>query len=238
MSGPARVWAVVPAAGRSRRLGGDRPKQYLPLHGRTVLAWVLSRLASCAAVEGIVVALAADDSDWRELDPTAGIDKPVQVVTGGTERQDSVRAGLAALAGRLGPEDWVLVHDAARPCVHREDLDKLVAVVQTEDHGGLLAVPVSDTLKRADAGGHVVATVPREHIWRALTPQMFRYTRLEEALQDAVTAGLALTDEAAAMERAGHAPRLVEGRADNIKITYRSDLALAAQILAAQEEKA
>lgn len=237
MSGEDHIWAVVPAAGRSHRLGSDKPKQYLPLHGRTVLGWVLARLAGCAAVEGIVVALAADDHYWRDLAPAKGLGKPVAVVVGGAERQDSVVAGLMALADRAAPEDWVLVHDAARPCLHRDDLDKLVATLRDEVGGGLLAVPVSDTLKRADSSGHVVTTVPRDDVWRALTPQMFRYGKLREALEDAVAAGITLTDEAAVMERAGYPPRLVEGRADNIKITYRNDLVLAAQILAAQEEE-
>jgi 2-C-methyl-D-erythritol 4-phosphate cytidylyltransferase len=148
-------------------------------------------------------------------------------VTGGAERGQSVRNGLEALREWAGPDDWVLVHDAVRPCLCTEDLDRLLAELDDDPVGGLLAVPVRDTLKQADATGRVATTVDRAQLWHALTPQMFRLGLLCDALQSALARGLRVTDEAAAMEAAGFSPRLVEGRADNVKITRPEDLALA-----------
>jgi len=227
-----RRWVVVPAGGVGRRMGAALPKQYLPLAGRRVIEHTLARLAEVPGIAGIVVAVAEGDRHWPEVRLPERV--PVRLATAGRERAWSVRSALEALAGEAGAEDWVLVHDAVRPCVRREDLARLVETLTGDPVGGLLAVPVRDTLKEDDGGGRVRRTVPRERLWHALTPQMFRYGLLREALAAALAAGVAVTDEAAAVERAGHRPRLVEGSADNVKITRPEDLALAELLLARQ----
>ena len=223
------VWAVVPAAGSGSRFGGALPKQYLPVFGRPLLRHTLERLAAHPQVAGIVVALAAGDPHWPGWEQLAG--KPVQRCTGGSERAASVLAGLHALGPQVRAQDWVLVHDAARPCLRHDDLDRLLAHGCAHEVGALLAAPVRDTLKRADAGGCVAATEPRERLWRALTPQLFRRGLLTRALEGALAAGASITDEASAVERLGLAPLLVEGAADNIKVTEPADLALAEFVL-------
>jgi 2-C-methyl-D-erythritol 4-phosphate cytidylyltransferase len=220
------LWAVIPAAGAGERFGGDVPKQYLPLLGRTVLEWAIRPIQTRADVAGIVVVIAAADEYWPGICLSSG---RIQAVHGGPQRADSVLAGLDALSGKADARDWVLVHDAARPCLTDEDLDRLVETA-AETCGGLLAAPVQDTLKAAD-NGSVARTVEREGLWRALTPQMFRIGELASALHRAKTSGFLATDEAAAMERMGHRPRIVPGRADNIKITRPEDLALAEFII-------
>lgn len=224
-----RHWVVVPAAGHGARMGAEIPKQYLELAGEPVLAHTLRCFVDHPAIAGIVVALAPGDLLWASLD--AGLRAAVIPTEGGAERADSVARGLAALAGRAADDDWVLVHDAARPCLRRADLDRLLATVAGHPVGGLLAVPVRDTMKRAAADGTVAATVPRGDLWHAQTPQMFRYRLLADAL---AAAGSAVTDEAMAVELAGGAALLVEGHADNLKITRPEDLALAAWHLGAQ----
>lgn len=161
----------------------------------------------------------------------------MSICAGGRERSDSVLNALQSLQGLADEQDWVLVHDAVRPCVRLDDIARLLQEVADHPCGGLLAVPVSSTLKRSDAAGDIVATLPRDHVWQAATPQAFRLGALRQALQAAVQAGVAITDEASAMELAGHAPRLVRGSADNIKITYPEDLLLAELILAAQQRE-
>jgi 2-C-methyl-D-erythritol 4-phosphate cytidylyltransferase len=222
------VWCVVPAAGRGLRFGAERPKQYVELAGRPLLAWTLRRLAASPRVAGLLVVLAAGDRYWPGLELPAG--KPVRVATGADERCDSVLAGLRALPGEVGAEAFVLVHDAARPCVPPEDIERLVALGAPAG-GGLLAAPLRDTLKLADASARVVATEPRESRWRALTPQMFRRGELTAALEAAARDGVVVTDEAMAMERAGHRPLLVEGADSNLKVTTPADLALAEYLL-------
>ena len=175
---------------------------------------------------GVVVVLASDDPCWTAVAPPT-----VVVAAGGQERSHSVRNGLAALAGRARDDDWVLVHDAARPCLSREDLDRLLAELATHPVGGLLATPAADTLKRADASRDVQQTVERASLWRALTPQMFRVGRLCEALDRAHAAGRVPTDEAQAIEWLGDVPRLVAGAATNLKLTSAADLAIAAALL-------
>jgi 2-C-methyl-D-erythritol 4-phosphate cytidylyltransferase len=221
-----RYWLVMPAAGVGRRFGADRPKQYAPLCGRTVIEWALAPFLGDARCAGIVVALGEDDPYWPSIAPAT-----VRVASGGEERSHSVRNGLAALTGRAGREDWVLVHDAARPCLSRQDLDRLLAELAGHPVGGLLATPAADTLKRADASRQVQQTVDRAGLWRALTPQMFRYGRLCDALDRAHAASRIPTDEAQAIEWVGDAPRLVEGAAANLKITSVADLAIAAALL-------
>jgi 2-C-methyl-D-erythritol 4-phosphate cytidylyltransferase len=212
------------------------PKQYLPLADRTVLAHSLARMATHPAVAEIVVVLAEGDPYWHHQT----LDKvrcPVRTVTGGKERSDSVLNGLQALADRARDNDWVLVHDAARPCVRIGDIRRLIETCRADPVGGLLAIPVRDTMKQGDSNNRVKNTVPREQLWHALTPQMFRYRQLRDALRLASEQGLAVTDEAMAMERTGQLPCLVEGHSDNIKITRPEDLALAAYYLNAQDEQ-
>jgi 2-C-methyl-D-erythritol 4-phosphate cytidylyltransferase / 2-C-methyl-D-erythritol 2,4-cyclodiphosphate synthase len=223
-----QYWLVMPAAGRGRRMAGrgTTPKSYLPLAGRTVLEHALAPFLADPACAGVVVALGADDATFATLGVAR--DPRIAVVTGGAERRDSVAAGLAWLRARLGEADpWVLVHDAARPCLSRADLARLLAALPGAPDGALLAVPVTDTVKRSDAAGRVAATVPREALFRAQTPQAFRLHRLLAAL----AACPAATDEASAVEAAGARPLLVAGSAANIKVTEPDDLALAARLL-------
>lgn len=227
------TWCVVPAAGRGSRVGADRPKQYLALAGDSVIGHTLRVLAEHPGVSGLVVVLAADDADWPGWTSLAG--KPVLTATGGVERCDSVLAGLDRLPSEVAEGDSVLVHDAARPCLRRDDLSRLIAAGSAHAAGALLASPVSDTLKRADASGCSEATVPRAGLWRALTPQIFPRDLLAEALRAARAAGVTVTDEAMAVERLGHRPRLIEGAADNLKITTAADLALAAFLLSRRD---
>jgi 2-C-methyl-D-erythritol 4-phosphate cytidylyltransferase len=201
------------------------PKQYLPLAGRRVIEHTLERLGNHPRISGVVVAVSARDELWPSLQLTAKA--PILTAPGGRERSDSVLNALQRLREEASSQDWVLVHDAVRPCVRREDLDRLMREAEADAVGGLLALPVTDTLKRADSEGRVAETVERAGLWRAMTPQMFRLEALAEALQSAIEAGVHVTDEAAAMEHAGLRPRLVPGHGDNIKITYPQDLALA-----------
>jgi 2-C-methyl-D-erythritol 4-phosphate cytidylyltransferase len=226
-----RFWVVIPAAGRGTRMGeGGVPKQYSRLADKTVIehsAQVFLDHPQCA---GIVVSLAKDDAIWSGL-PLAAHPR-VSTAMGGAQRTDSVRAGLDALQARCDARDWVLVHDAARPCLTSEELSHLLASLQEDEIGGLLAAPVVDTLKRADEAGRVDHTVDRARLWRALTPQMFRFGLLHRALAEAAAKGIVVTDEAQAVELIGLKPRLVAGNADNIKITLPEDLVRAESILA------
>ncbi|WP_339907843.1 2-C-methyl-D-erythritol 4-phosphate cytidylyltransferase, partial [Pseudomonas guineae] len=216
-------WALIPAAGIGSRMRADRPKQYLQLANKTIIEHTLACFTGHPQIRGVVVSLAVDDPYWPSL-PCANNPR-IQRADGGAERADSVLNGLLRLS-ELGAEDqdWVLVHDAARPNLARSDLDLLLVELAADSVGGLLAVPARDTLKRAGADGRVQATVDRATIWQAFTPQMFRVGPLQRALADAMIAGVAVTDEASAMEWAGQAPRLIEGRADNIKVTRPEDL--------------
>lgn len=223
-----QLWALVPAAGKGLRFGAGHPKQYLPLAGRRVIEHSLSLFCGHAAISGTIVVIARGDPFWPEIDPSCRAG--VQTVTGGEERMDSVLAGLQHLARQARQDDWVLVHDAARPCLSRALLDRLINTLKTHPIGGLLAIPVRDTLKRAE-GTQVKGTVDRHDLWQAQTPQMFRLGPLQAALKAALGAGQVVTDEASAMELAGYAPELVQGSADNLKITQASDLGLADCIL-------
>ena len=229
MAGTEPLWCVVPAAGRGQRFGADIPKQYLPLGGRPMLIRTLERLAACAEIGGLMVVLASDDDAWPGINDIAG--KPVLTAQGATERSGSVLAGLRALPASVGVGDFVMVHDAARPCVAAADIARLVAL-GVPAGGALLAAPVRDTLKRGDTDAHVTATEPRERLWRALTPQMFRYGVLDRALGAVSDSGAAPTDEAQAVEALGLQPRLVRGDPDNIKITLPEDVERAARVLA------
>ncbi|KGM57014.1 2-C-methyl-D-erythritol 4-phosphate cytidylyltransferase [Lysobacter arseniciresistens ZS79] len=232
MTAPA-IWAVIPAAGRGTRFGGDVPKQYLEAAGQPLIAHALDALLGHPAVAGAVVALAAGDERWPGWTQRHG--KPVLRCVGGGERADSVLAALQALPADIAADALVLVHDAARPNLRRDDLDRLIDAACTSADGAILAAPVRDTLKRADGDGRITATEPREALWRALTPQAFRRDALVEALRQARADGAVVTDEAMAMERTGARPRLVEGREDNLKVTTPADLALAEFLLARRE---
>ncbi|MGN2243121.1 2-C-methyl-D-erythritol 4-phosphate cytidylyltransferase [Frateuria sp. GZRR33] len=224
----ATLWCVIPAAGRGTRVGGDCPKQYLPLAGRALILHTLERLAAHPCITGLMVALAADDARWPGIDHLGG--KPVLTTIGGGERADSVLAGLRALPAGVGEKEFVLVHDAARPCVRAADIERLVERASAVE-GGLLGAPLRDTLKRADERQRSVQTEPREQRWRAFTPQMFRRGQLVAALEEASRAGVPVSDEAMAMERTGATPLLVEGAEDNIKVTTAADFALAEFLL-------
>jgi 2-C-methyl-D-erythritol 4-phosphate cytidylyltransferase len=233
-----RLWVVIPAAGVGRRMANATPnlsipKQYLPLAGRAVIEWSIAPFLSRGDIASVVVVVSPDDVRFAML-PVAQ-NPLVQTALGGRERADSVARGLVAL--RANDDDWVLVHDAVRPCLHTADLVRLIEEVGSDAVGGLLGAPVADTLKSADALQRVSATVPRERLWRALTPQMFRVGLLRRALSSAAEAGVVVTDEAAAIERLGLQPKLVVGRGDNIKITVPEDLPYAEYVLQSQMAK-
>jgi 2-C-methyl-D-erythritol 4-phosphate cytidylyltransferase len=233
MAGRPGFWVAIPAAGVGARVGAGTPKQYLLIRERPVLEHVLERFRALPAVSGIVVALAPGDTWWDTLDPA--VRGGVTTVTGGRERCHSVLNCLDHLRGAAAADDWVMVHDAARPCVRSADLERLMDLGGRHPVGAILALPISDTVKRGSAGGEIVETVDRHNLWRALTPQMFRVERLARALAQATDGGRQVTDEAQAMELSGLQPLLVEGRSDNIKITRGEDLALAEWLLARQE---
>ena len=216
-------WAVIPAAGVGARMAADRPKQYLQLGGQTILEHSLDCFLDHPCVKGVVVSVAADDPFWPGL--RCATDPRIQRAEGGQERADSVLNALLLLhAQGAADSDWVLVHDAARPNLARSDLDRLLAELADDPVGGLLAVPARDTLKRANANGRVSKTIDRSTVWQAYTPQMFRLGALHPALADSLVADVAITDESSAIEWSGQAPRLIEGRSDNIKVTRPEDL--------------
>jgi 2-C-methyl-D-erythritol 4-phosphate cytidylyltransferase/2-C-methyl-D-erythritol 2,4-cyclodiphosphate synthase len=256
VSSPARrVWAVVPAAGRGARFEsaqsnssrGNAPKQYAPLLGATVLEWSLDALLREPRVQGIVLALAADDAHWPAVAASLHAAVPqlsakVQTTLGGASRQESVMNGLKALQGQAGADDWVLVHDAARPCLTSTDLSALIDALESgsgslEDqiNGALLASPVVDTVKR-ERESIAVDTVDRDGLWRALTPQVFGFARLKQALEEVMVLEISVTDEAQAMERLGLPAKLVRGSPFNIKVTRAEDLAVAEAILQSREK--
>jgi 2-C-methyl-D-erythritol 4-phosphate cytidylyltransferase len=220
-----RRWVIVPAAGVGRRMGSERPKQYLELAGMPVLSHVLQRFAGLPQLTAIMVALSPEDRYWNP------IAKPLHVrletVAGGAERCHSVWNALGALKGEARERDWVLVHDAARPCVRMADVLRLLRDIEQHPAGGLLALPLTDTVKRGDRAMQVEATLDRSGLWRAQTPQVFRYGALRDALERALAENHIVTDESQAMELAGHRPLLVAGSADNIKITDMQDMRLA-----------
>jgi 2-C-methyl-D-erythritol 4-phosphate cytidylyltransferase len=226
-----RVWALVPAAGVGKRMAADRPKQYLRLGDCTVLKHTLQRLMASQLYAGIVVALSPEDEYWPSL--CLSDTEQVYRVAGGREREDSVLSGLDFIALLGSVDDWVMVHDAARPCVTETDLRRLVEEVGNDPVGGILALPVHDTLKDVESN-RIQSTVDRSRVWRALTPQMFRLGLLRDALREASRNDRRVTDEASAIELKGLRPLIVEGRPDNIKITRPEDLPLASYYLEQQ----
>jgi 2-C-methyl-D-erythritol 4-phosphate cytidylyltransferase len=235
-----RYWLVMPAAGVGRRFGSAMPKQYAPLQDRTVIEWALAPFLADPSCAGVSISLAADDPYWGEIAERfakrPGPTPEIILAGGGVERSHSVRKGLEALANRATVDDWVLVHDAARPCLSSADLQHLLECLGAHRVGGILATPASDTLKRATAADPSIdQTVDRAGLWRALTPQMFRYKMLCDALDHALASDRLPTDEAQALEWMGEHPMLVQGSAANIKITSADDLVLAAALLNARE---
>jgi 2-C-methyl-D-erythritol 4-phosphate cytidylyltransferase len=226
---PFHYFALIPAGGFGVRLGMGTPKQYAMLGRRTMLEHALDAVLADTRVERAFAVVAPGDANWKELDRRDG--RVEFLAVGGSARADSVRNGLLALADRYRVEDRVLVHDAARPCLGKAELARLIDEAGTDEQGGLLAMPLTDTLKRAD-GGRVAATIDRATLWRAQTPQLFPFGALRAALS--ASAGDDVTDEASAMERAGYVPRLVEGSASNLKVTTAEDLILARAVLAQQ----
>ena len=228
------VWAIVPAAGIGSRMQADRPKQYLQLDNKTVLEQTLHRLASHPRIQGIIVAIAPNDPWWSHT--ASNYDCPVHVVAGGEHRADSVLNALTQLTTITDDDPWVLVHDEARPCLRHQDIDSMLDSLSNHPVGGVLGVPVSDTVKRVNEQLEITETVCRQGLWRASTPQMFHLRALKQALFDAKENHLTVTDEASAMELAGFQPMMVAGHSDNIKITVPQDLALASLFLKQQGE--
>ncbi len=222
-------YALIPAAGSGSRMGGELPKQYLDLAGKPMIYHALRRLCSAPRIRQVYVVISPEDSYWDDYDWREFAAKLVLLRYGGATRSDSVRNGLAAMAEQVRTDDWVLVHDAARPCLSAAQLERLLDEAGIDPVGGLLAVPVADTLKRADAGRHVCTTEPRERLWQAQTPQMFRHAMLLQALYQ--MRDVAPTDEARAIEAMGHRPLLVAADSSNFKVTYPRDLHLARLIL-------
>lgn len=222
------IWALVPAAGSGRRFGGELPKQYLKAADKPLIEHALRALLAHPAIDGVVVALAADDPHWPGWASLCG--KPIVTCTGGAERADSVLAALRALPVDVANDALVLVHDAARPNLRGEDISRLIESASVCADGAILAAPVRDTLKRA-SGDAIAHTEPRTALWRALTPQAFRRDLLLRALEAAIADQMIVTDEAMAIERLGLHPRLVEGREDNLKVTTPADLLLAEFLL-------
>jgi 2-C-methyl-D-erythritol 4-phosphate cytidylyltransferase len=206
-------------------MGSEIPKQYLTLNGRAVIEHTLQTLLDNPKIEGIYFSISPDDSYWGET--VVATHPKIRRVDGGTERCHSVLNALKLLMETAEPEDWVLVHDAARPCLRPDDIDLLMDSLSEHPVGGLLGVPVRDTMKRTDGDGATTETVSRDGLWHAYTPQMFRLGVLHQALLSAIEKGLMVTDDASAIELAGMRPQMVEGHDDNIKITRPEDLALA-----------
>jgi len=229
----AKYWAVIPAAGIGHRMGASIPKQYLDLAGRPVIDWSLHLFLDHPRISGAVVSLDPKDDFWPRT-AFAG-DPRVRRAEGGAERCHSVLNALDLLSGGVDAADWVLVHDAARPCLRRDDLDRLLDTLSDHPVGGLLGVPVRDTMKQVGEDGRVRRTVPRTDLWHAFTPQMFRLGLLRKALRAALDKCSLVTDDASAVELMSLEPLLVEGHADNIKVTRPEDLALAAFYLRQQE---
>jgi 2-C-methyl-D-erythritol 4-phosphate cytidylyltransferase len=217
--------ALVPAAGFGARMGHELPKQYLPLAGQPMIAHALGTLCSSPDISMVFVVLAPDDKLFHTYDWSRFGDKLQPLFCGGRRRSDTVLNGL--IASELEPDDWVLVHDAARPCLTQTHLSRLIADVRDDEVGGILAVPVADTLKRADDLGRILGTESRDHLWQAQTPQMFRAGLLAQALQQPDR----FTDEASAVEALGMQPKLVVGESSNFKVTYPQDMLLAELLL-------
>ena len=226
-----RYFAIVPAAGSGSRFAADKPKQYLSLNGRPLIFHTLAALVACGEIERVWVVLSPDDRYWSQYDWSELGSKLETLRCGGETRAASVTNGLRAASMAASDDDWILVHDAARPCLSQAMLGALIHELSDDPVGGILAVPVADTLKRAGDGQRIAATEPRDGLWQAQTPQMFRYGLLTNALENCH----AVTDEASAVEALGLAPKLVRSETTNLKVTYPADLAMAGLILRGQK---
>lgn len=230
MTASLRYWAIIPAAGSSQRMGGRVPKQYLAINDATVIEYSLKCFLRHPGIAGVIVALHADDQYWNQLDLVKN--EKIHTVVGGNTRADSVYNALHYLENTPAEEsDYVLVHDAARPCLRYSDLELLMSQLKDDEVGGILAAPVSDTLKMSKAKDVIQKTLNREKIWRAFTPQMFRLKHLRSAMQYCIDKKITITDEASAIESQNLPVKLVKGQSDNIKITHTEDLMLATAIL-------
>ena len=234
MPSTSSCFALVPAAGNGSRMGFAHAKQYLALAGLPLIAHSLRALCAVSEIQAVFVILSAADGEWKNYDWTAAVgkhsDKLVPLYCGGQTRAESVANGLRAAADRVREQDWVLVHDAARPCLTVSQIDVLLHEVGDDPVGGILAVQVADTLKRGDENRRIEATISREQLWQAQTPQMFRHGMLLKALAQNDD----VTDEASAIEALGHRPKLVASDASNLKVTWPQDLLLAESILKAR----
>jgi len=228
-----KYWGIVPAAGVGKRMQADRPKQYLKLNGVTVIEQTLTRLLQVEKLTAVVVAISKEDPYWSTLE--IATNSRILKAPGGKERADSVLSALQSITELADENDWVLVHDAARPCITQQDVNLMIN--QLTDHliGGILALASHDTLKEVNSEGSILDTVDRSKIWRALTPQMFHYGTLKNALEDAAQKGWVVTDDASALELQGLQPKIITGRSDNLKITRPEDLALAQFYLEQQQ---
>jgi len=222
-----KVFAIVPAAGQGTRIGDPVPKQYLPIAGQPMMYHSIHALAAVARIVRIFVILSPLDRHWAQHDWSRVAGKVETIAGGGAHRPETVLNALHALDGRVDKDDWILVHDAARPCIETELVEQFLDELGDDPIGGVLAMPVADTLKRAGEGQRVAETIPRVDMWKAQTPQMFRYDMLRRGLERKPDA----TDEAQALEALGHAPRLVQGENLNLKVTFPEDLQLAEMIL-------
>jgi 2-C-methyl-D-erythritol 4-phosphate cytidylyltransferase len=227
----ARYFGIVPAAGVGARFGAERPKQYLELSGRTLLEHAVRALLADGRVELVFVVLSVGDKIFGRIDWGGLTQRVAPLFCGGDTRRASVKNGLIAASDLIELDDWVLVHDAARPCLSRADLTTLIDALSVDSVGGILAAPVADTLKRATGDGRIAQTTSREGLWQAQTPQMFRHGTLMRALDAVGAAAELITDEASAVEQLGLAPRLIAATAPNPKVTFPADLVLAQAIL-------
>lgn len=234
MSSGQNIWAVVPAAGIGTRMQSELPKQYMQINGSCILDYVLQVFCEHPAIKGVMVAVSEHDHWWSELSHARHT--KVSQTNGGLERCHSVLNALAALEENAQEDDWVMVHDAARPCLQSEDIDHLIAEARQNACGGILAAPVRDTMKRSDNENLVSETVEREGLWHALTPQMFKLKELKTAIEAALDKNILVTDEAQALELQGKHPKLVEGDPGNIKVTLPRDLKLAELFLSEREK--
>lgn len=222
-----KIWVIIPAAGIGKRMGSDTPKQYLKIKNKTIIEHSISSFINRPEIFKILVVLHPDDAQWSRISNTEN----VLTTVGGETRAHSVMNGLQYLQEMVSKNDWVLVHDAARPCLNDEVLDRFIHAVKDHPIGGLLALPVSDTLKKIDTNHEVRETVSRESLWAAQTPQIFRYSVLYEALQHALDSDAVITDESSAIELSGGHPLVVKGDPRNIKVTRAGDLPLAEKFL-------
>ncbi len=224
------IWAIIPAAGIGSRMGSDIPKQYLEIGSKTILEHSASNFLKHPQIHKVIIVLHPDDDRWHKL--AIAKDPKIVTVTGGEERADSVLAGLEYIQQNGGADDWVMVHDAARPCLYTLHIDNLLHARKTSPDGVILAVPSYDTVKFVDKTQTIDRTIKREAIWLAQTPQFFPCKNLQSCIKHALADSFEVTDESSAMESKGYRPALVTGSRRNIKVTEQEDLLLASVILA------